>query len=433
MVQRDTAIGTAAHTAAKVSVYDNVVRQFNRAADLMGLVENVRKILSVPINEITVHFPARMDDGRVEMFTGYRVQHNNALGPFKGGLRYHPDTDIDEVKALATWMTWKSAIADIPFGGGKGGICFDPSKYSKTELERITRRFTWALGQNIGPEYDVPAPDVNTNGQVMAWILDTYLSSVHPQERGRCTHVVTGKPVGLGGSVGREKATGQGVVYCIEEWAKGKSVDLAKTTYFVQGFGNVGSWAARLMDQHGAKLVAVEDVTGAIANPDGLNAEELARYAKQKGGVYGFPGASAIDHETFLATEADIFIPSALENQITGKTASSLRCRLVAEGANGPTDPYGDILLQKAGIDVLPDILANSGGVIVSYFEWLQNKRSEFWDLEEVDAKLYKKITAAYRRVRSTAQEFDVDWRTAAYIVALRRLERCYVERGVFP
>ncbi|MBN2536846.1 Glu/Leu/Phe/Val dehydrogenase [candidate division WOR-3 bacterium] len=420
-------------TTAKTSVYENVIRQFSRAADLIGLVDNVRKILATPVNEITVHFPARMDDGRVEMFTGYRVQHNNALGPFKGGLRFHPDTDIDEVKALATWMTWKSAIADIPFGGGKGGVCIDPFKYSKTELERITRRFTYALGQNIGPEYDIPAPDVNTNGQVMAWILDTYLTSVQPQERGRCLHVVTGKPVGLGGSVGREKATGQGVVYCIEEWAKGKSVDLAKTSYFVQGFGNVGSWAARLMDQHGARLVAVEDVTGAIANPDGLDAEDLARYAKQNGGVYGYQKASAIDHETFLATEADIFIPSALENQITGKTASALRCKLVAEGANGPTDPFGDILLRKAGIDVLPDILANSGGVIVSYFEWLQNKRSEYWDLEEVDAKLYKKITAAYRRVRSAAQELDVDWRTAAYVVALRRLERCYVERGIFP
>jgi len=428
-----TILRTPTPTAAKASVYENVIRQFNRAADLMGLADNIRKILSAPVNEITVHFPARMDDNRVEMFTGYRVQHNNALGPFKGGLRFHPDTDLDEVKALATWMTWKSAIADIPFGGGKGGVCMDPAMYSRTELERITRRFTWALGQNIGPEYDIPAPDVNTDSQVMAWILDTYLSSVPPQERARCTHVVTGKPVGLGGSLGRNKATGQGVMYCIEEWAKDRKFDLGKATYFVQGFGNVGSWSARLMDQKGARLVAVEDVTGAVANPEGIDAEELARYVRESGGVYGFPKAAAVDHETFLSTEADIFVPSALENQITGKTASLLRCRLVAEGANGPTDPYGDIMLRKNGVDVLPDILANSGGVIVSYFEWLQNKRSEYWDLDEVDAKLYKKITSAYRRVSIAAREHDIDWRTAAYVVALRRLERCYVDRGIFP
>ncbi len=417
----------------KASVYDNVVRQFNRAAELMGLADNIRKILGSPMNEITVHFPARMDDGRLEMFTGYRVQHNNTLGPFKGGLRFHAAVDLDEVKALATWMTWKSAITDIPFGGAKGGIELDPAKHSHTELERITRRFTWALGQNIGPEYDIPAPDVNTNPQIMAWILDTYLSSVSPQERGRCMHVVTGKPVGLGGSLGREKATGQGLVYCIEEWAAGRKFDLSKATYIVQGFGNVGSWAGRLLDQHGSRLIAAEDVTGAIANPEGMDSEELTKYVKENGGLFGFPKASAIDHEAFLATKADIFIPAALENQITGKTAAMLDVKLVAEGANGPTDPYGDILLRKAGVDVLPDILANAGGVVVSYFEWLQNKRSEYWDLDEVDCKLHKKIVAAFKRVWSTATEYDVDWRTAAYIVALARLERVYRERGIFP
>jgi glutamate dehydrogenase (NAD(P)+) len=267
----------------------------------------------------------------------------------------------------------------------------------------------------------------------MAWMLDTYLSTVDPQDRGRCMHVVTGKPIGLGGSQGREKATGQGVMYCIEEWARDRAFDLDKSRYIVQGFGNVGSWAARLMDQHGGRLVSAEDVTGAVANPAGIDAEDLTRYARENGGVYGYPKADPVDHETFLATEADIFIPAALENQITGKTASMLRVKLVAEGANGPTDPYGDIMLRKTGIDVLPDILANSGGVIVSYFEWLQNRNSEYWDLDEVDAKLHKIITAAYRRVRGAAREFDVDWRTAAYIVALRRLERCYLERGIFP
>ncbi len=417
----------------KRGVYANVVRQFDRAAEIMGLTDNVRKVLGSPNNEIVVHFPARMDDGRLEMFTGYRVQHDNTLGPYKGGLRFHPDVSLDEVKALATWMTWKSAITDIPFGGAKGGIQFDPGKHSETELERITRRFTWALGNNIGPEYDIPAPDVNTNGRIMAWILDTYLSSVAPQERGRCMHVVTGKPVGLGGSLGREKATGQGVVYCIEEWAADHKFDLDKARYTVQGFGNVGSWAARLLDQHGSRLVAVEDVTGAVANPDGIDAEKLTKYVREHAGVYGYPDTSPIDHETFLSTKADIFIPAALENQITGKTASLLNVRVVAEGANGPTDTYGDILLRKSGTDVLPDILANSGGVVVSYFEWLQNKRSEYWELDEVDAKLHKKVVTAYRRVSRTADRYNVDWRTASYIVALSRLERVFRERGIFP
>jgi len=419
--------------AGNASVYDNVTRQFDNAAELMGLDDSIRRILATPANEITVHFPAKMDDGRVEMFTGYRVQHNNALGPFKGGLRFHPDVHLDEVKALATWMTWKSAIAEIPFGGAKGGVQFDPSKYSGGEIERITRRFTWALGQNIGPEYDIPAPDVNTDGRIMAWILDTYLSAVSPQDRARCIHVVTGKPVALGGSLGRDKATGQGVIFCIEEWAKDRDFDLAKATYTVQGFGNVGSWAARLMDQHGSRLVAVEDVTGAISNPGGIDAEKLTKYVRENGGVQGFPDGAPIDHESFLSTEADIFIPAALENQITEKTAPMLRVKLVAEGANGPTDPHGDVLLRKSGVDVLPDIMANSGGVVVSYYEWLQNKRSEYWELEEVDRKLHEKIVSAYRRVRAAAQEHDIDWRTAAYVVALNRLQSVYRLRGVFP
>ncbi len=417
----------------KPGVYENVVRQFNRASELMDLNDDIRKVLSSPTNEIVVHFPVRMDDGRIEMFTGYRVQHNNTLGPYKGGLRYHPAVSLDEVKALATWMTWKSAIVDIPFGGAKGGIQFDPSKHSETELERITRRFTWALGSNIGPEYDIPAPDVNTNGRIMAWILDTYMTSVPPQDRARCMHIVTGKPVGIGGSLGREKATGQGVVYCIEEWAKDHKFDLSGASYMVQGFGNVGSWAARLLDQHESRLVAAEDVTGAISNPEGIDAEKLTRYVKDNGGVYGYAESEPIDHETFLSTKADIFIPAALENQITGNTASLLNVRLVAEGANGPTDTYGDILLRKQGIDVIPDILANAGGVIVSYFEWLQNKRSEYWELDEVDTKLHKKIIAAYRRVSRTAAQYDTDWRTAAYIVALARLERVYRDRGIWP
>lgn len=417
----------------KSSLYETVARQFNRAADLMGLDPDVRKILAKTKNEVALHFPVRMDDGRIEMFTGYRVQHNDAQGPFKGGLRFHPAVDIDEVRALASWMTWKTALTNIPFGGAKGGIQLEPSRYSPKELERITRRFTFALGQNIGPEYDIPAPDVNTNPQIMAWIMDTYQSTIPPHERQRCCHVVTGKPVEAGGSLGRNKATGQGMVFLIEEWAQERGIDLKNSTYLVQGFGNVGSWAARLLKGHGARLVAVEDVTGAVTNPEGIDADELADYVKNQGGVCGFGGTRPCDHDTFLHTEADIFIPAALESQITAATAPLLRVKLVAEGANGPTDTEGDAILQSRGIDLIPDILCNSGGVIVSYFEWLQNKRSEFWELEEVDYKLRKRIVSAYTQVRDTARKYGVDWRVAAYVVALSRLERVYKERGIFP
>ncbi len=415
------------------TVYGNVEAQFDKAADLMRLDPSIRKILATTTNEIVVHFPVKMDDGRVEMFTGYRVQHNNVLGPFKGGLRYHPAVDIDEVRALATWMTWKSAIADIPFGGAKGGIQCDPAKYSQSELERLTRRFAFALGSNIGPEFDIPAPDVNTNAQTMAWILDTYLSMMSPAERNRCVHVVTGKPIEAGGSLGRDKATGQGVAYCIEQWANDRRFDLSKATYFVQGFGNVGSWTAKLLKPFGATLVAVEDHTGGIANAAGIDPEALSVHVAARGGVAGFPGAKAIDHKTFMATKADIFVPAALESQITKETAPLLNARLVAEGANGPTDLDGDRILGEKKIDLIPDVLCNSGGVIVSYFEWLQNKRSESWDLEEVDAKLERRILGGYERVKAAATEFDTDWRTAAYIVALRRLHTVYTRRGIFP
>lgn len=418
---------------AERSVCDNVKQQFNKAADLIRLDHDIRPILASTNNEIQVNFPARMDDGRIEVFTGYRVQHNNVLGPYKGGLRYHPDVDIDEVRALATWMTWKCSLAKIPFGGAKGGIKLDPFKYSLTELEHITRRFTFALGMNIGPEYDIPAPDVNTNPQIMAWIMDTYLSTMPADERNRNIHVVTGKPVASGGSLGRNKATGQGVVLTIQEWAKDNDFDLKGATYTMQGFGNVGSWAGRLLKPLGSTLIAVEDHTGAICNKEGIDPDELTAYVQEHGGILGYPKAEVIDHEGFWRTKADIFIPAALENQITAETAHWLDVKMVAEGANGPTDPEGDEILQSKGIFVIPDILCNAGGVIVSYFEWLQNKRSEFWDLEEVDRKLHKIIIKAYRKVQETALELNTDWRTAAYVVALRRLERVYKERGIFP
>ena len=418
----------------KRSVYENVTEQFNRAAELMGLDRDVRTILAKPMNEVSVTFPVKMDGGHVEVFTGYRVQHSNVLGPFKGGLRYHPSVNIDEVRALATWMTWKTAIADIPMGGAKGGIQLDPGKYSRTELEHITRRFTFALGNNIGPDYDIPAPDVNTNAQIMAWMLDTYLSTVPPLDRHRSYHVVTGKPIELGGSVGRDKATGQGVVYAMEQWAGDNAVDLGQCSYFVQGFGNVGSWTARLLQPKGSTLLAVEDHTGSIANAAGIDAEDLSAYVAQTRGVAGYPKAQAISHEDFLRTKADIFVPAALEGQITADTAPLIDVKVVFEAANGPTDLDGDKILADKGIPVLPDILCNSGGVIVSYFEWLQNKRSEFWDLEEVDLKLHKRMGAAYERVRDMRNQFDdIDWRTAAYMVALRRLERVYRDRGIFP
>ena len=417
----------------KRSLYDNVLQQFNTAADLAGLDGNVRKILARSKNEIVVNFPVRMDNGEVEVFTGYRVQHNDALGPFKGGLRFHPDVNIDEVRALAAWMTWKCAVAGIPFGGAKGGIQIDPSKYSLHERERITRRFVFALGDNIGPDYDIPAPDVNTNAQIMAWIMDTYLSTVPPKERQNSIQIVTGKPIESGGSVGRDKATGQGLVNVVQCWCQDNGLPLRGARVIVQGFGNVGAWAARLLAEMGAKIVAIEDATGAITNPDGLEMDPLMDYVKAHGGVARYPNAKFAAHIMFMNTPADIFVPAALENQITGETAEWLKVKLVAEGANGPTNPEGDAVLRSRGITILPDILANSGGVIVSYFEWLQNKRHESWDLKEVDGQLRRKIISAYEPVRSKVTELNTDWRTAAYVVALNRLEKVYLERGIFP
>ncbi|MCE9636443.1 MAG: glutamate dehydrogenase [Planctomycetes bacterium] len=415
------------------SVYQDVQKRFHRAADLAKIDSSMRAILASNTNEIVVHFPVRMDDGRIEMFTGYRVQHNDARGPFKGGLRFHPEVELDEVRSLAAWMTWKTAVVDIPFGGAKGGIQIDPSKYSQSELERITRRFTFALGDNIGPDYDIPAPDVNTNARVMAWILDTYLQTRAPGARHNCTHVVTGKPVDLGGSLGRDKATGQGVVWTLEAWAKERGFNLAKMTFTVQGYGNVGSWSARLLAGYGSKMVAAEDHTGSIANPAGIDCEALAAYVRVKGGVAGYEGAKAITHLEFMAAQTDIFIPAALHNQITLETALLIKAKVVAEGANGPTDIEGEAILLERGIDVIPDVLCNSGGVAVSFFEWLQGKHDQMWSLEQVDGELHKKIFKAYEDVRLVAEELKTDRRMAAYVLAIRRLQRVYEQRGIFP
>lgn len=422
-------------TPSHPKLFERVREQMDRAATAVGLAPEVRRILSFPACEVCVNFPVRMDDGRVEVFSGYRVQHNNVLGPFKGGIRYHPDVSLDEVRALAAWMTIKCALVDIPFGGGKGGVQVDPSALSRRELERLTRRFVYALGANIGPGYDVPAPDVNTDARTMAWIVDTYAATLPPQERYRAMGVVTGKPVSAGGSAGREKATGQGVVDLIEMWAADQRCTTSDLSYTVQGFGKVGSWAARILASKGAKLVAAQDATGTIMSRTsaGLDAHGLAEHVKLTGGVAGFEVARSISSDEFFAVKADVFIPAALENQVTGESARLLNVRLVAEGANGPTTTEGDAVLRDRGIAVLPDVLCNAGGVIVSYFEWLQNRSGDVWTAKVVDERLRSILERAYGRVKETAEERTLDWRDAAYAVALNRLEQVYGERGIFP
>lgn len=418
----------------KANMYESVQQQFEKAADKMQLDPNIRKILASTNNEIVVHFPVKMDDGNVEVFTGYRVQHNNALGPYKGGLRYHPAVDIDAARALAIWMTWKTSLAGLPYGGGKGGIQLDPSKYSMSELERITRRFTYALGENIGPEYDIPAPDVNTNAQIMAWMADTYMSTKEPSQRSKYAHVVTGKPVGSGGLEGRDRATGFGVVTTLKSWAAWKNTSLAGKTYTVQGYGNVGQWAAIFMKENGAVLTAVQDASGTIYNANGIDPQELLDYTNtNKGQVAGFPKAEAIEGSTFFGLQCDICIPAALGSQITGENAHEIKAAVIAEGANGPTTPAGEAILLERGIDVIPDILCNSGGVIGSYYEWLQNRNGEIWQMEDVIDKLDKKMIQSFNRVVKTAEEHATDLRTAAYIEAIKRIETAYKQRGVFP
>jgi glutamate dehydrogenase (NAD(P)+) len=425
---------TAEYAAAdRINFYEITKERYEKAAKLLGMREDVALILSEPKNVIQVHFPVRMDNGGFRLFQGYRIQHNNVLGPYKGGIRYHPLVSLDEVKALAALMTWKCGLVGLPLGGAKGGVQIDPTKFSRDEIMRVTRRFTHALGTNIGVDYDIPAPDMGTNAQTMNWIMDTYMNSVGYANRNLHRGVVTGKSLACGGSEGRDKATGQGLVFLLEEWARERGFDLSRATYILQGFGNVGSHAALLLEKLGARCLAVSDHKGTVANAEGLPVDLLLEHVAIQGSVEGFQEGRPISREEFWATPCDIVIPAALESQISRSLAPSLKCKVVAEGANGPTTPNGEAILRERGIEILPDILANSGGVIVSYFEWTQNKNNERWDLEEVDAKLKKRILKSYRAAKDAAERYDTDLRTACYVVALERLEAAYAERGIFP
>lgn len=418
---------------ADYEFFEVVSDYLKKAARVCSLPDHVSAILEQPKNELIVHFPVLMDDGSHRMFKGYRIQHNNLLGPYKGGIRYHETVSLDDLKALASMMTWKSALMEIPFGGAKGGVKVNPRELSKPELMRVTRRFTHALGANIGPEYDIPAPDVGTNSQTMVWMMDTYMNTVGHIDKNAQRRIVTGKSVASGGSHGREKATSQGLVHCLVEWAKENRFDLEGKTAIIQGFGNVGSHAALILNKLGVSTVAVGDHSGYLLNPEGFFPHKLAEHVKRTGAIAGYPHGKECTREEFFATEADIFIPAALENQIGEAEAQSLKVKLVAEGANGPTNPRGEAILLERGIPIIPDILANSGGVTVSYYEWVQNKRSETWDLAEVDERLERAMTRAYHRVMYYAREKNVDARVAAYSLALQNLKTAYEERGIFP
>ncbi|MCW5766012.1 MAG: Glu/Leu/Phe/Val dehydrogenase [Phycisphaeraceae bacterium] len=414
------------------NLYTQTVGTMLHAAEVMNLPDYLKLILAQPKNEIMVHFPVKMDNGEFRLVKGYRVQHNNALGPYKGGLRFHPDVHLDDVKSLAFLMTMKCSLVGVPYGGGKGGIKVDPRKHSKAEMERIVRRFTSAIAHNIGPDYDIPAPDVGSNSQHMAWIADTYafLSEVGGRD---ASAVITGKPVEFGGSLGREKATGQGVVDTLVEMLPELKLKPEKSTFSVLGFGNVGSWSGRIFQDKGAKMTAVADHTGFIINEKGIDAADLAAHVNAKGGVAGYAKASKCSKEDFYKTKVDVFIPAALEQMIQEPEAEMVNCKVVAEGANAPTTPGGERVLQSRGIEVLPAILCNAGGVTVSYFEWVQNKTFKSWDLATVDRELNKHMVQAAGKTRAARKKYNCDLRTASYIAALERLQHAYEVRGIFP
>jgi glutamate dehydrogenase/leucine dehydrogenase len=403
--------------------------QLEIAAEQLGLEEGLKLKLENCKRVLVVTFPVTMDNGKLKIFTGYRVQHNNTRGPAKGGIRYHPLVDLDEVKALAAWMTWKSAVVNIPYGGAKGGVQCNPKEMSRGELERMTRRFTYEIAPLIGPDKDIPAPDVYTNAETMAWIMDTYSIL-----QGYCIpSVVTGKPIPLGGSLGRNEATAQGCVYTIQEAVKHLGMDLEKSTVAVQGYGNAGFNAAKIIDRLGTKVIAVSDSRGGIYNADGLNPTSVSKHKDKTGSVVGYKDADAITNEEILSLDCDILIPAALENQITVENAHTVKAKIVAEAANGPTTPSADDILFENGVFVIPDILCNAGGVTVSYFEWVQNIQSLFWTLEEVNDQLAKIMRRSFWDVVSILKKQKVHMRTAAWMLGVGRVAEATKLRGIYP
>jgi glutamate dehydrogenase (NAD(P)+) len=404
------------------------VQQFDMAAAKIGLDANVAVRLRRPDRALIISVPTRMDDGKVHVFTGYRVQHNDVLGPFKGGIRYHPEVNLGEVSALAMWMTWKCSLVGLPLGGAKGGIACDPGKFSRQELQSMTRRYTAEILNFIGPDVDVPAPDMGTDEQVMAWIMDTY-----SQHKGRAVpEIVTGKPVAIGGTLGRREATGRGVVYMIIEAAKHLGIDLSSCTAAVQGFGNVGSIAARELAKIGVKVIGVSDRTGGFYEPKGLPVERLLEFADKNRSLEGCPYGEKIANQELLELKCDILVPAALEMQITKDNVARLQCRILAEGANGPTTLEADAVLKEKGVFVIPDVLANAGGVVVSYFEWVQDLQNFFWTEDEVNKKLRDILVKAFHEVLNMSRKQKVDMRLAALMIGIERVARAMLWRGLY-
>jgi glutamate dehydrogenase (NAD(P)+) len=408
-------------------------QQFDKAAELLELPQDIREVLRVPQRELTVNFPVKMDSGTTKVFTGYRVQHNLGRGPTKGGIRYHPQVDLDEVRALAMWMTWKCALVNIPYGGAKGGVIVDPANMSIGELERLTRRFATEISIIIGPDKDIPAPDVNTNPQTMAWIMDTI--SMH--EGHTVNAVITGKPVQVGGSLGRNEATGRGVSLMVREWARTNSYNLDQLNVVVQGFGNVGGIAAALLAEMGCRVIAVSDASGGYVRRGGLNIAEMRQYAakhpRRMLEGYAASGVERVTNAELLEIPCDVLVPAALENQLTELNAPRIRTKVIVEGANGPTTPAADAIFEDRGITVIPDILANAGGVTVSYFEWVQGLQSFFWDEQDVNAKLERIMVNAFDQVRAMGEQRRVSLRLAAYLLAVRRVADANITRGIYP
>lgn len=405
-------------------------QQLAVAAEYLELDEGLHQVLAYPQKKLTVHFPVVLDDGRVQVFEGYRVQHNCSRGPTKGGIRYHPDVDVDETSALAMWMTWKCAVANIPYGGAKGSVKVDTKQLSQRELEKLTRRYATEINMMLGERSDIPAPDIGTNAQVMSWIMDTISMQVGYTVPG----IVTGKPVELGGSEGRVEATGRGVVTMVEEAAKFLNMNLGNCRVVVQGFGNVGATAAKLIEEAGAKVVGISDAVGGIYNEKGLPVHELFnRYLGKEGGIREYKDAQAVSNSELLELPCDILIPAAIAAQITGENADRVKARLIVEGANGPCTPEADHILSNKGVLVVPDIVANAGGVVVSYFEWVQDLQNFFWEENEVNNKLTKIMRNSFANVQQTMASHKTDMRTAALIIGVRRVADATVRRGIFP